>query len=232
MPLPPISPPTQTLDKGEAHLPQGHPAGGAKGAVSMERRSTEVRMVRIDRSLTAAEQDALLGLLPPVRQMGRPTEKQTEALWAYGLLLALLRERYGRRTLPDVARSAAGKPYFPSYPTVCFSLSHTEGAAAAAVSDAPVGVDIQRVRPLSDRARRRAPSTAEAFFRDWVRWEARAKRTGGGLLTMVRREPPPAEGEVYTPLAAFPGYEAGVAAAEAVESVGYLTADDLLRALL
>lgn len=194
-------------------------------------------MVRIDRPLTEAECDALLRLMPPVRYVrSRPEEKRTETLCAYGLLLALLRERYGWRTLPPIERERGGKPRFAAYPGIHFSISHTAGAAAAAVFDAPIGVDIQRVRPQSDRARRRLaePCTAENFFRDWVRWEARTKRMGSGLLTMARREPPLAEGEIYSPLAAFPGYEAGVAAAVSVSasSVRRLTADDLLCALI
>ena len=107
-------------------------------------------MVRIDRPLTEEEARALTSLLPPARQARlhrEPPEKHPAVLGAYGLLAALLRERRGWTALPAMERSAGGRPFFPEYPQVYFSLSHTEGAAAAAVSEAPVGADIQRIRP-------------------------------------------------------------------------------------
>lgn len=195
----------------------------------------QIGILRLDRPLTEPEYNALWGLLPLSRRerlASQPTEKHAEVLCAYGLLLALLRERYGWQTLPPMETDAHGRPRFAAYPGVFFSVSHTAGVAAAAVSDAPVGVDIQRVRPVSDRMLRLAgATTAERFFRDWVRWEARAKRAGGGLLPMVRRERPLCEGEVYSPLASFPHYEAGVAADSPVRAARLLSTEDLFKML-
>ena len=155
-------------------------------------------------------------------------------LCAYGLLLALLREREGWKHLPAIRREDGGKPVFPAHPEVCFSISHTAGATAAAVSETPVGADIQRVRtPPARLARQTGEETPEAFFRRWVRWESIAKRRGTGLLDLVRWEPSSDPGEVYTAVAAFPGYAAGIAGAEPVrpEQVRRLTAEDLLGCL-
>ena len=44
-----------------------------------------------------------------------------------------------------------GKPYFPEHPDVHFNLSHTAGAVLVGLSDRPVGVDIEHIRPVSQR---------------------------------------------------------------------------------
>lgn len=196
-----------------------------------------VWMVKTDRVLSEEEAAALTACLPPerrVRLAGQLPRQQVEVLWAYGLLLALLRERYGWRELPLMERTDRGKPFFPEYPQVHFSISHTEGAAAAAAADAPVGVDIQRIQtPPRHLARLTGLEEPEPFFESWVRWEARAKRSGTGILDMVRHRPPLAPGEVCTAIAAFPGYAAAAAGAETVlpEQVRRLTGADLLGRL-
>ena len=196
-----------------------------------------VWMVKTDRVLSEEETAALTACLPPerrVRLAGQLPRQQAEVLWAYGLLLALLRERYGWRELRRMERRGRGKPFFPEYPQVHFSISHTEGAAAAAAADAPVGVDIQRIQtPPRHLARLTGLEEPEPFFESWVRWEARAKRSGTGILDMVRHRPPLAPGEVCTAIAAFPGYAAAAAGAETVlpEQVRRMTGVDLLGRL-
>ena len=194
----------------------------------------QVWMTRIDRELSAGESAALTACLPPERRKRLADEQprqRMEALCAYGLLLALLRDRYGWTALPPMERTENGKPFFSGHPQVHFSISHTAGAAAAAVSDAPVGVDIQRIQtPPRRLACLTGMEEPEAFFGSWVRWEARAKRTGTGILDMVRRQPPLAPGEICTEVRAFPGYAAAAAGAERAEpeQVRRLTVDDLL----
>ena len=198
---------------------------------------TDLWMVRIDRPMRQAESEALLALLPQERRNrlhGHTLEKQPEVLCAYGLLLALLREQYGWTALPPMERTENGKPFFSGYPQVHFSISHTAGAAAAAVSDAPVGVDIQYIQtPPRRLTYLTGLEEPEAFFGSWVRWEARAKRTGTGILDMVRRQPPLAPGEVCTEVRTFQGYRAAAAGEERAEpeQVRWLTVDDLLRRL-
>ena len=196
--------------------------------------SIQFWMVRVDRPLTGREQDVLRTLLPREREeklRRQPPEKQAEVLCAYGLLLALLWERECWKSLPAIRREAGGKPVFPAHPEICFSISHTAGAAAVAVSDDPVGVDIQYIQtPPRRLTYLTGLEEPEAFFGSWVRWEARAKRTGTGILDMVRRQPPLAPGEVCTEILAFPGYMAASAGAEP-EQVRRMTVDGLLRRL-
>lgn len=195
-------------------------------------------MLRMDRPLTEMEYTAMQALLPPKRRerlAREPVAKHGEVLCAYGLLLALLWMRNGWSKLPAIAVNNTGKPYFPGYPDVFFSISHTDGAAAAAVSARPVGVDIQCIREIPPRLGKRTEyaESPELFFRNWVRWEARAKRVGGGLADMVRQEPPLANGEHYTEAETFVGYAAGIASEEPVlqGAVRRLSTDDLLRLL-
>lgn len=79
-----------------------------------------------------------------------------------------------------------------------FSISHTRGMVAVAISGSSVGVDVERVRPLPDMRRlvfdlmapeafaafRRAKSVqerVELFFRFWTLGEAFIKATGEGV---------------------------------------------------
>ena len=50
--------------------------------------------------------------------------------------------------LPETAVLPGGKPYFPACPQAHFSVSHTRTAVLVAVSAAPVGADVEQVRPL------------------------------------------------------------------------------------
>ena len=143
---------------------------------------TDLWMVRIDRPMRQAESEALLALLPQERRNrlhGHALEKQPEVLCAYGLLLALLRKRCGWQGFPAVARNAEDKPFFPAYPGVCFSISHTEGAAAAAVAETSIGVDIQRIQ-----------TTRMRFSAAGCGWKPAPSETGREFCTSFMRKLP------------------------------------------
>lgn len=186
--------------------------------------SIELWAVRLERSLTEAETAAMMGALPPERRerlLRIPqVERRREPLCAYFILRRALEERCGWRELPEVALTNRGKPYFPQYPEVQFNLSHTAGAVLVGLADEPLGVDIEHIRPVSQRAMRRLADveTREDFFRSWVRREARAKRSGDGVGTMMRGETPLRYKEVYFEIETFPGYAAGVASGSAERS--------------
>ena len=179
--------------------------------------SIELWAARLERPLTAEEERAMLALLPPERRTRlerlRQPEKRREPLCAYLILRRALWEQFRWRDLPEIRTTSLGKPFFPDHPDVHFNLSHTAGAVLVALSDRPVGVDIERIRPVSPRTMRRLAEvhTERAFFQSWVRREARAKRSGAGVGTMLSSEEPLQPGEQFYLLDTFPGYAAGAA---------------------
>ena len=169
----------------------------------------ELWTLRFSAPPTPAEERLLRRLLPPGVSPRRP-----ESLYAWALLgLAL---GYRLKDLPAVAREPSGKPYFPDAPALCFSLSHTDGAVLAALSDRPVGADLERLRPPPLRLARRFGLEGEDFFRSWVRREARGKRTGEGVTAQLRAETELEPGERFGFVETFSGYVAGVSAMEEV----------------
>lgn len=191
---------------------------------------------RLERPLTEAETRAMLALLPPERRERllrlRVEEKRREPLCAYVILRMALWEKYGLRELPKIVLSEAGKPSFADCPDIHFNLSHTSGAVLVGLSDQPIGVDIEKIRPVSQRAMHRlaGAATEREFFQSWVRREARVKRCGISVSTMMRSESPLQYGEYYHELETFHGYAAGVAtrSKEAPSPVRKYSLDEML----
>lgn len=116
---------------------------------------------------------------------------------AAGLLLAEALEAAGvSGAEAETACGEYGKPYLPRRPDVQFSLSHSGAYAMCAVSDRPVGCDIQIAAPRSlrvaeryftqeEQARIFAQETEEArqemFYRIWTLKESFIKCLGLGL---------------------------------------------------
>ena len=67
----------------------------------------------------------------------------------------LLEDAYGKGCggdFPEIKKTPYGKPYFPEKPEIHFSLSHAQTHVLCAISDSPVGVDIESPRLISQRA--------------------------------------------------------------------------------
>ena len=88
------------------------------------------------------------------------------------------------------------KPFFQNFPQISFSLSHSGDYALCALSDCPVGCDIEAIRPLAVppgerffcrdewELIRKQPTKEEReslFFRYWVLKESYMKCTGLGF---------------------------------------------------
>ena len=95
------------------------------------------------------------------------------------------------------AYSELGKPSLPSFPEVHFNASHSGDVWTCAIGNAPLGIDVEQVRDMTDHQSiaRRFFSPAEyeslcsippeerkfAFYRCWTRKEAYVKALGQGL---------------------------------------------------
>jgi len=107
---------------------------------------------------------------------------------------AALRDILQRHTTAplEFAVREKGKPYLASDPTLYFNLTHCRDLALIAVTRAAeVGVDVERLRTMTDYAAiaqryfpsgTPAPTNVRNFFRHWTRFEALLKAQGTGLF--------------------------------------------------
>lgn len=100
-----------------------------------------------------------------------------------------------------IARKEGGKPYFPDFPQVHFNISHSQDVAVCAVGSAPLGVDVEKIRPVSQNLARHMLTEGErrlmeAFHEDernremlclWTLKESLGKALGIGLGLNFRR---------------------------------------------
>ena len=72
-------------------------------------------------------------------------------LKSYLMLLELLSAVYPEldTSKPEFGYTAQGKPFLLARPDIHFSISHTKNAILVAISDAPIGVDIEAFRSPS-----------------------------------------------------------------------------------
>lgn len=114
------------------------------------------------------------------------------------LLTRLAEQVWGLSSLPEIAVLPGGKPWFPSCPDCRFNLSHSGDLGLCAVSERPVGADVERIFPrretlpryvLDDREFswfRARGCTWGDFYTLWTMKEARVKCTGEGLRRPAR----------------------------------------------
>lgn len=170
--------------------------------------------VKLDRPLTEDESNAFLRIMPDERRerlVRMPREElRHEPLCAYAILYMATHSLYGWKKLPRMRYNKYGKPEFEGYPDVQFNISHTRNAALVGLHDEPLGVDIEKLRPVSERSMQRIAGTAskQEFFESWVRREARTKYSGAGLGGIREVERPELRGERIVYLETFPDYVA------------------------
>ena len=123
---------------------------------------------------------------------------QRTCVLAYLLLKKALREEYGLTENPLFEYGPHGKPFIVGHPEIHFSLSHCREAVACAVSDRPVGIDVESVQryreslaqyTMNDEEQRlivAAKRPDVAFIRLWTMKEARLKLTGEGITNDLK----------------------------------------------
>ena len=106
-------------------------------------------------------------------------------------LLAQLYHRATGQSLPEIAVTSRGKPYFPDG-NWHFSISHTANFAFCALSEKNIGLDAEEIgRKVTPAMLEKFTSPTEktrlgadpqdAFLRLWVLKEAQSKLTGRGM---------------------------------------------------
>ena len=125
--------------------------------------------------------------------------RRSAAAWL--LVERLLADRGLAASGLTVVENAFGRPEFAEPGSPRFSLSHTRDRVMAAVSDGPVGCDVETVRPVAEGVCELCLTDAElavlagvpegsarerAFCRLWARKESRVKAEGCGLSADLR----------------------------------------------
>ena len=116
---------------------------------------------------------------------GRSHSEGSAAAWS---LLTYVLQKSCQLDLPRFETHPGGKPYFPEYPDLHFSLSHTKGAALAAISRFPIGVDVEFHRSVRKNTERRLLETPHGdltLFELWTLRESWFKLTGKGDLRSI-----------------------------------------------
>lgn len=104
-----------------------------------------------------------------------------QSSFAYSLLSYGLAELYHIAVLPDIAVKPDGKPFFPGFPGIHFSISHTKTYVLCALDASPVGADIEAIRPIDRKIYSRVLASDENpddFFSFWVLKESLIKLYG------------------------------------------------------
>ncbi len=139
--------------------------------------------------------DRLFALAPESRREKvlrlRTANRKRQSLLAYFLLVYALQQYDGVLQLPELP--ATGQPKIKDREELYCSMSHCALGAAAAVHDAPVGIDMEVVRPYNSRIARYICSAEEvqkiedaenpdlAFTELWTKKESCIKLFGGSV---------------------------------------------------
>ena len=158
-------------------------------------------MIRINifDDMNQVSEEAVIELLPLVSDERREEAlRYTHLFGRFACLKSyvMLRELLEQRGLshPFVfGRNEHGKPFLKDYPEVFFNLSHCKNGIAVAVSDQPIGIDIESFRQVSDSLIRYTMNEEErriiaesddpvrTFTEYWTKKEAVFKLRGTGI---------------------------------------------------
>lgn len=142
--------------------------------------------------LSTAEQMKLSSIkLPFVARRFESTRK----------LLRYLLDVYLKCPDGQIEKTDQGKPFLPAFPEFHFNVTHSKKMIMVALSLGPVGVDLERVRPLDviPIAKRffspqdllflpeeNQEQNQQTFFKLWTAKEAALKADGGGIASGMK----------------------------------------------
>ncbi len=159
-------------------------------------------MTLVDEHIWDFDLEAALRELSPQRREQALKFKfeqgQRLSVLAYLLLKKGLREAYGITENPVFEYGEHGKPSIVGHPEIHFNLSHCKEAVVCAVSDSPVGVDVESIREyheslvrytMNDDEVRQIESSEHpdvTFIRLWTMKEAVLKLIGTGISNDIK----------------------------------------------
>ena len=126
-------------------------------------------------------------------ELGRKT-----CAMAYLLLCEGLQKEYGLTEKPVFTYGEHGKPSIVGHPDIHFNLSHCREGAICAISEQPVGVDIESIREFHDSLVHYTMNDQEVqqimqaehpdveFIRLWTMKEAKLKLSGQGIVDNIK----------------------------------------------
>lgn len=120
--------------------------------------------------------------------------KKGDEPWEH-ILADILKRDYRIALCPEILRDAYGKPYFAEN-KLHFNVSHSGDYLVIVVAKSPVGVDIQKLRPIKEGMYRKVVQPQEQeligenrewdFIRLWTLKESFVKAEGRGLRIPMR----------------------------------------------
>jgi len=120
------------------------------------------------------------------------------SLAAYLLLMEGLEKEYGIIEPPVFEYTPEGKPFLVQHPDIHFNLSHSKNVALCAISDQPVGADVEVPRKISpslvshtmnEREQEIINTSSDSvmqFLHFWTRKEALLKLTAVGIRSDLK----------------------------------------------
>ena len=160
-------------------------------------------MIYIDDDIQGFDLESALPLLSEQRreqvlrfkfELGRKT-----CAMAYMLLRRALHEEYGIDEAPVFEYGEHGKPFIIGHPDIHFNFSHCREAVACAVSNQPIGIDVESIREFTEslvrytmndeeaREIESADDPTRAFIRFWTMKEAKLKLSGHGICDNMKQ---------------------------------------------
>ena len=156
----------------------------------------EVYLVKIDRTIDENTFRYLLGFVQREKKerILRQKVKQKADCMLIGEILAktVIKKVFGVG-FADFSYSERGKPYLPDNTDIHFNISHSGCYVACAVSDKPVGVDVQKIVGYKPDLAKRvcnepelnriedSKDSASEFTKIWTQKEAVLKMRGTGI---------------------------------------------------
>ena len=141
--------------------------------------------------------EKLCGIIEDKKVIGvyiQKWKKEQGVPWQH-ILADILKKDYGMKQCPEILKDEYGKPYLEGH-LLCFNVSHSGEYLAIAISENPVGVDIQKTQEIKPGMYRKVVRGEELnligeerqkdFLRLWALKESFVKADGRGLRISMK----------------------------------------------